>query len=35
MLFEVYLTRDRDEMRSMRKAFAVKTMVETEDKVST
>ena len=46
MLFEVYLTRDRDETRSnhgyyflcratMRKAFAVNTMVETGDKVST
>ena len=46
MLFEVHLTRDRDETRSnhgyyflcratMRKAFAVNTMVETGDKVST
>ena len=42
MLFEVYVTRDRDETRSnhsyhstMRTAFAVNTMVETGDKVST
>lgn len=46
MLFEVYVTCDRDETRSnhgyyfqcratMRKAFAVNIMVETEDKVST
>lgn len=46
MLFEVYVTPDRDETRSnhgyrflcratMRKAFAVNTVVETSDKVST